>query len=74
MKRVIALAAGTLAFVAAPAAFAAGGCSYGSQVTMAASEHAIEESVTKDEQDPKLVAMLKRQDDRESVDGVVVPN
>ena len=73
MKRVIALAAGSLALVAAPAAFA-GGCNYGSHVSMASSEDAVEERVVEDEQDPKLLAMLRKQDEMESVETVVVPN
>ena len=72
MKRVIALAAGSLALVAAPAAFA-GGCNYGSHVSMASSEDAVEESVV-EQQDPALLVALKKQDELDSVETVVVPN
>ena len=74
MKKLIAIAAGSLALVAG-SAHAGGGCNYGKhQAAMASAEDAVEESAVEDATDPRLLALLKERDAAAEVETVVVPN
>ena len=73
MKKLIAIAAGSLALVAGSAH--AGGCNYGKhQAAMASAEDAVEASEVEDATDPRLLALLKERDAAAEVETVVVPN
>ena len=74
MKKLIVIAAGSLALVAG-AAQAGGGCNYGKhQAAMASAEDAVEESAAEETTDPRLLALMKERDEAAEAEIVVVPN